>query len=134
MKVFIDSNIPMYVAGVGHENREPALRFLERVERREIEACTSTAVLQEILSRYAGLGRRDLAGRIYDLFVEACPEVLDVTVSDTDRSRVLISSVATMTPRHAIHTAVMMNRGIEWIATFDKDFDRISGVRRMILP
>jgi predicted nucleic acid-binding protein len=133
MKVFIDSNIPMYVAGAGHENRELAVRFLEKVEKREVEACTSTAVLEEILSRYAGLGRRDLAGRIYDLFVEACPEVLDITVSDTDRCRILIGNVTNMTPRHAIHTAVMLNRGIEWIATFDKDFDKIAGIRRLIL-
>ncbi len=133
MKVFIDSNIPMYVAGAEHEHREPALRFLERVEKHEIEACTSTAVLQEILSRYVGLGRRDLAGRIYDLFVEACPEVLDVTLADTDRARDLMASTAAMNPRHSIHAAVMLNHEIEWIATFDKEFDRIAGVRRMKL-
>src|SRR5580693_6343580 len=95
---------------------------------------TSTAVLEEILSRYAGLGRRDLAGRIYDLFVEACPEVLDVTLADTDRARALIANAVTAIPRHAIHVAVMMNHEIEWIATFDKEFDRIPGVRRMKLP
>jgi len=133
MKVFIDSNIPMYVAGAGHEHREPALRFLERVEKHEVEACTSTAVLQEILSRYAGLGRRDLAGRIYDLFVEACPEVLEVTLADTDRARDLIANAVTAIPRHSIHVAVMLNHEIEWIATFDKEFDRIAGVRRMKL-
>ena len=130
MKVFIDSNIPMYVAGAEHENRDPARRFLEQVEGRQIEACTSTAVLQEILSRYIGLGRRDLAGRIYELFVEACPEVLDVTLADTDRARDLIANGVSSSPRHAIHAAVMMNHEIEWIATFDKEFDRIAGVRR----
>jgi predicted nucleic acid-binding protein len=133
MKVFIDSNIPMYVAGAEHEHREPARRFLERVEKHEIEACTSTAVLEEILSRYAGLDRRDLAGRIYDLFVEACPEVLDVTLADTDRARDLIANAVTAIPRHAIHAAVMMNHEIEWIATFDREFDRIAGIRRMKL-
>ncbi len=133
MKVFIDSNIPMYVAGAEHEYREPASRFLDRVEKHELEACTSTVVLQEILSRYAGLGRHDLAGRIYDLFVEACPEVLDVTLADTDRARDLIANGVTSIPRHAIHAAVMMNHEIEWIATFDRDFDRIAGIRRMKL-
>jgi predicted nucleic acid-binding protein len=32
--------------------------------------------------------------------------------------------------RDAIHAAVMLNRGIEWIATFDADFDRVPGIRR----
>ena len=61
MKVFVDSNIPMYVAGGEHEHREPARRFLERVELGQIEASTSTEVLQEILYRYSSIGRRDLA-------------------------------------------------------------------------
>ena len=55
MRVFVDSNIPMYVAGRDHPNREPSKRFLERVRSSEIEACTSTEVLQEILYRYASL-------------------------------------------------------------------------------
>jgi predicted nucleic acid-binding protein len=56
MGVFIDSNIPMYVADAAHPNREPAMRFMERVRAGEIDACTSTEVLQEILCRYSALG------------------------------------------------------------------------------
>ena len=89
-KVFIDSNVPMYVAGADHEYRDPARRFLERVEKREFESCTSTEVLQEILCRYSALARRDLGSRVYDLFVEACPEVLDITLADLDRAKDLI--------------------------------------------
>jgi predicted nucleic acid-binding protein len=133
MKVFIDSNIPMYVAGAEHENREPARRFLERVEKREVQSCTSTEVLQEILCRYSALARRDLGGRVYDLFVEACPEVLDVTLADLDRAKDLISRTANISARSALHAAVMLNHEIEWIATFNREFDRIMGVRRMKL-
>ncbi len=133
MKVFVDSNIPMYVAGSEHVCREPALRFLERVEMGQIEASTSTEVLQEILYRYSSIGRRDLAGGVYDLFVEACPIVLDVTLADTDRARNLISESSNISPRDAIHAAVMLNHEIEWIATFDADFDRIPGIRRLKL-
>ena len=38
--VFIDSNIPMYVAGRQHPNREPSRRFLTAVRQKEIDACT----------------------------------------------------------------------------------------------
>lgn len=133
MRVYIDSNVPMYVAGAEHEHREPARRFLERVEKREIESCTSTEVLQEILCRYSGLARRDLGGRVYDLFVEACPEVLDVTLADLDRAKDLISRTANLSARGALHAAIMMNNEIEWIATFNREFDRIAGVRRVKL-
>ena len=45
MKAFIDSNIPMYVAGGEHPHREPARRFLARVQKGEIEDYTSTEVV-----------------------------------------------------------------------------------------
>lgn len=133
MRVFIDSNIPMYVAGGKHENREPARRFLDRVQTGKVEACTSTEVLQEILYRYSFLGRLDLAREVYDLFVEMCPVVLSVTLADTDRARDLVCSTAGISARDAVHAAVMLNHEVEWIATFDSGFDRISGIRRLKL-
>jgi hypothetical protein len=55
VKLFIDSNIPVYVAGRDHPHREPARRLLERVRAGELEACSSTEGLQEILYRYHAL-------------------------------------------------------------------------------
>ena len=69
----------MYVAGTDHRNKEPARRFLARVQDGEIEGCTSTEVLQEILYRYTALDRRDLAREVYGLFVQLCPVIFDVT-------------------------------------------------------
>lgn len=134
MTVFVDSNIPMYVAGAEHPLRQPARRFLERVRTGKVEACTSTEVLQEILSRYSSLGRLDLASEVYDLFVDICPVVLAVTLADTDRAREILCSPAMVSARDAVHAAVMFNHGVEWIATFDKGFDRIEGIRRMRMP
>jgi predicted nucleic acid-binding protein len=131
--VFIDSNIPMYVAGREHPNREPARRLLERVRKGSIEACTSTEVLQEILYRYSALHRLDLAREVYELFVEICPVIHSVTLADTDRARDLLCGDAGVSARDAVHAAVMLNHEVEWIATFDDDFDRVSGVRRMKL-
>ena len=133
MTVFIDSNIPMYVAGGEHPNREPARRFLDRVRRGKVEACSSTEVLQEILYRYASLGRLDLAREVYDLFVEICPVVLDVTLADTDRARDILCSTSHISARDAVHAAVMLNHDVERIATYDAGFDRVPGIRRLDL-
>jgi predicted nucleic acid-binding protein len=133
MTVFIDSNIPMYVAGGEHENREPARRLLERVRRGRVEACTSTEVLQEILYRYSALGRLDTARGVYDLFTEICPVVLGVSLADTDRARDLVCSELGISARDAVHAAVMLNHNIEWIATFDAGFDRVPGIQRLKL-
>lgn len=130
MRVFIDSNIPMYVAGRDHPLREPARRFLARVRAGELDACTSTEVLQEILYRYAGLKRLDLARAVYDLFVELCPVVFPVTLADTDRAKGLLGALGA---RDAIHAAVMLNHDVRLIATFDRGFDGLPDLERLKL-
>jgi predicted nucleic acid-binding protein len=129
VKVFIDSSIPMYVAGGSHPHREPAKRFLARVQRGDVEGCTSTEVLQEILYRYAALQRRDLARDVYDLFVQICPVVFAVTLADTDRARDLLLDIEGISARDAVHVAVMLNQDIDSIASFDRGFERVPGIR-----
>jgi uncharacterized protein len=129
--IFIDSNIPMYVAGGEHVNRDPARRLLDRVRTGRMDACTSTEVLQEILYRYSLLHRLDMARDVYDLFVEICPVVLNVTLADTDRARDLVCDAVGVSARDAVHAAVMLNHELEWIATFDSGFDRVPGIRRL---
>jgi predicted nucleic acid-binding protein len=131
--IFVDSNVPMYVAGREHPLRAPARRFLERARAGELDICTSTEVLQEILYRYAALNRRDLAAAVYDLFVQLCPVVLPVTLADTDRARRLVSDEPRVSVRDALHAAVMLNHDMTSIATFDRGFDQIDGITRMPL-
>lgn len=133
MKVFVDSNIPMYVAGADHPNRDPATRFLENAADSGHELCTSTEVLQEILYRYTALGRADLADRVYDLFVALIPEIFSVSLSDTDLARRILLSTPGLSARDAVHAGVMLNRGVNRIATFDRGFDRIEGIERVEL-
>ena len=89
--------------------------------------------LQEILLRSAALGKPDLARQVYDLFVEICPVVPQVTLADIDRARDLLCDGSPVASRVALHAAVMLNHRIEWVATFDEGFDKIPGLRRMKL-
>jgi len=128
LKLFIDSNIPIYVAGAAHPNREPALRLLEAVRAGDLEACTSTEVLQDILYRYSAIGRLDLAKSVYNLFVQVVHEVFDVTLADTDLARDLLTTTGGLSARDAVHAAVMLNHGVTSIATFDRGFERLRRV------
>jgi predicted nucleic acid-binding protein len=131
--IFVDSNIPMYVAGRDHPNRDPARRFLDGARAGRLDLCTSVEVLQEILHRYVGLKRPDLAAQVYELFIEVCPVVFPVTLSDTDRAKGLVESPGGISVRDAVHAAVMLNNKVVQIATFDTGFDRISGLKRLDL-
>ena len=130
-RVFIDSNIPMYAAGRPHAHRDLSIRFLRRVQAGTVEGVTSTEVLQEILYRYAALKRRETGAQVYDLFVEICPTVLDVTLADTDRARDLLLEIEGISARDAVHAAVMANHDIRAIASFDTGFDGVPGVERL---
>ena len=133
MRVFVDSNIPMYVAGREHPNRERARRFMDAAQAGDFEACTSTEVLQEILYRYSALGRLDLAGSVYDFFVALVPVVFDVTLADTDLAKELLAVTGGVSARDCVHGAVMINNGVETIATFDRGFDRLGRLVRLDL-
>lgn len=133
MTVFLDSNVPTYVAGRPHPNREPSLRFLEKVRSGAVEGVTSTEVLQEILFRYSALGQMQIAYSVYDLFAQLCSKVLPVTLADTDRARAMLPALDDVSVRDAIHAAVMLTNGVTKIATFDQGFDRIPGIRRLKL-
>jgi predicted nucleic acid-binding protein len=131
--VFVDSNIPMYVAGGEHPHRAPALALLRRARAGDLELCTSTEVLQEILYRYAGMDRMDLADQVYDLFVQQCAVVLPVTIADTDRARIILRDTTGVSVRDAVHAAVMLEHDITQIATFDRGFDIVPGITRFPL-
>lgn len=105
-------------------------RFSIAYATAEVEGCTSTEVLQEILYRYSALRRRDLAREVYNLFVEICPIVFDVTLADTDRARDLVAEREHLSARDAVHAAVMLNHDVGWIATFDRGFGQVPGVHR----
>lgn len=127
--IFIDSNVPMYAAGREHAHREKALKFLAALQERKFEACTSTEVLQEILYRYYAIKKPELGLRVYELFVELCPVVFPVTLEDTDAARRILQQNRRLGVRDAMHLAVMHNHGVKIIATFDRDFENISGIR-----
>ena len=116
MKVFVDSNLPMYVAGREHSNRDPARRFLERVRAGDV-----------------GMGKPEIAAEVYDLFVQICQEVFPVTLADTDRARDLVARRTGASVRDLVHASVMLNNGVTRIASFDSGFDSVPGVKRVSL-
>ena len=57
--IFLDSNIPMYLIGAPHANKDAARRALEWWITRGERLVTSAEVMQEILHRYVAIGRLD---------------------------------------------------------------------------
>lgn len=118
MRVLLDSNIVMYAAGQPHPSKEPSLAFLGRAHSGEIQAVTSTEVLQELLRGYRRLGRPEVAREVYALTLQVCREVFPVTVADTDACLELLQGSGTSVP-DALHAGVMRNNEVEFVASYD---------------
>ena len=131
MKVFIDTNIPMYAAGKDHPFKKKCLGILESIARDDINAYTDTEVLQEILYRYFYINQRETGFDIFDLFATIMDGViLPVLHSDIKLARLLAEKEETvkLSPRDLIHLAVMLNNGIRHIVTTDRGFVSIPGI------
>jgi predicted nucleic acid-binding protein len=131
MKVFIDTNIPMYAAGKDHPFKNKCLGILESIATEGIEAHTDTEVLQEILYRYYYINQRETGFAIFDLFATIMDkQILPVRHGDMTLARLLAEKEETLklSPRDLIHLAVMLNNDIRHIVTTDRGFTGIPGI------
>jgi predicted nucleic acid-binding protein len=68
---------------------------------------------------------------VYDTARVVFAEVLPVTAEVTDRARQLLDGISGLMARDAVHAAVVQVYGLESIASFDRDFDKMKGLRRI---
>jgi len=129
--IFIDSNIPMYLVGAAHPNKDAARRVLELAINRGERLVTSAEVMQEILHRYAALRRLDAIQPALDALLGVVDEVFPVEAEDVRRAKEVLLGLARLSSRDALHVAVMQRRGIAQVMSFDAGFDAVGWVQRL---
>lgn len=129
--IFVDSNIPMYLVGAAHPNKDASRRVLETWINRGERLVTSAEVLQEILHRYSGLKRLDAIQPAFDALLGVVDEVYAIEPRDVQRAKELLQGVTPLSARDALHLAVMKRYGVERVMSFDAGFDAVSWVERV---
>lgn len=129
--IFIDSNIPMYLIGAAHPNKDASRRLLEACIERAERLVTSAEVYQEILHRYSALRRPDAIAPAFAALNGVVDEVFAVELNDVERARDLLQAQQGLSSRDALHVAIMRRHGVTRILTFDGEFDRIPGIERV---
>ncbi len=152
-RVFIDSNILVY-----HFQPHPVFgpvcnRFMQRIERQEIEGFTSSTVLAEVAHRLMVIEASALPGwsggkvtnrlqqkpdvvHQLQLFQTGIDAVLGSRIQVFSVPGALISAAAILSRKHALLTndalalAVMQQAMITHLASHDSDFDRVRGIMR----
>jgi predicted nucleic acid-binding protein len=129
--IFVDSNIPMYLVGKPHPNKDRALAALEKLSYERARLVTSAEVYQEILHRYSALGRLDAVRPAMTVLDDLVDEAFDVGREDVRGAASLLAADPKFSSRDALHLSVMERRQIRFVLTFDRAFERASWVTRL---
>jgi predicted nucleic acid-binding protein len=129
--IFIDSNIPMYLVGASHPNKDAARRLLEMCIERAERLVTDAEVLQEVLHRYIAIRRRDAIQPAFNALLGIVDEVFPIELPDVERARDILLGESGLSSRDALHAAIMNRHGVTRILTFDTGFERAPGVERI---
>jgi len=129
--IFVDSNIPMYIVGSSHPHKAEAQLLVERLIAAGERLVTDAEVLQEVLHRYAAIGRRDAIAPALQVTLGVVDVVFGVEQADVMRASEILEGRAWVSARDALHIAVMERHEVKSILTFDADFDRWPGLTRI---
>ena len=130
MSVFVDSNVPMYLIGKPHPQRDDVELALRRLSIGGARLVTSAEVFQELLHRYAVLARLDLVQRAFDTLRGLVDDVFDITLADVDLARDIVRSYP-LSARDAVHVSVMRRYRVSRILSLDRGFDAVPGIERI---
>jgi uncharacterized protein len=130
--VFVDSNVPMYLVGAAHPNKDAARRLLESAILRGDRLVTDAEVLQEIIHRYAAIRRPEAIQPAFTALLGVVDEVFPIDRGDVERARdVLLGLGGELSARDALHVAIMEARRVSRIMSFDRGFDRFTWMQRL---
>lgn len=129
--ILVDANVLMYAAGAAHRLKRPSADLLDRIARGEVDAGIDAEILQEILHRCRALRRWEQGRQLYDLTRALFPGVLPVTAEVLDEARRLLDERPEASARDAVHAAACRVYDAEAICSWDRDFDRFEGLKRV---
>lgn len=121
----------MYLVGAPHQRKTEAQILVEQAIAAGERLATDAEVLQEILHRYTAIRRRDAIPVALQLVLEIADEVFAIEKADVLRAGEIVQHPAALSARDAIHIAIMERHGIRSLMSFDSDFDRWPGLRRV---
>ena len=121
----------MYLVGAAHPHKSDAQRRLERLINDRERLVTDAEVLQEILHRYVAIKRLDAIQPAFDAILRIVDEVIAIDLAAVENAKQVVLAYRHLSARDAVHLAVMEQRGISRILSFDSGFDTVPGVTRI---
>ncbi len=92
---------------------------------------TDAEVYQEILHRYRAIDRPDAIGPCFRVLDNIVEDVFPIGHGDTVAASEILLSHWALSARDALHVAVMRDREISRVLSYDQGFDAIPGFERI---
>lgn len=134
MKVFLDSSFMIYLKYAKDDKvSDFSLELLDRAIKLGAQLISNIIAMDEviwILTHKYGVSRTE----VFEL-TDKLGSLLDIVPldrSDYDPMKVFMSSY-NLKPSDALHAASMKRSNVQYIASEDKDFDALPGIRRIWL-
>ncbi len=121
----------MYLVGAPHPHKAEAQILIERCIAAGERLVTDAEVLQEILHRYTAIHRRDAIAPALQVTLDIADDVFAIEQRDVMRAAEIAQHSALLSARDALHVAIMERHGVLSILSFDPNFDRWPGLRRI---
>jgi len=128
---FLDTNVFLYAAGGDHPLRRPCQDILRRAADGELNAATSSEVVQEVLYVLSRRGLREQAVALARNILAVFPAVLEVGAREMATACDLVETNPELPPRDAVHAATMITHEVATIITADPHFDQLAQVLRI---
>ena len=124
----LDTSIFVYAQGRAHVYYEPCRALVASLETGPSRFTIDAELLQEVLHVYTARGERSRAFRTVDRLKLLFPEPIPISGETVVDARRLMEAHPALSPRDAIHAAVVIGHGLEGIVTTDQGFAGVTGV------
>ena len=126
----LDTNIFVYARGRPGPYKDACAQIIRSVDGAPEAYGIDVEVLQEIMDVYTRRGERAFMARLVGEVLATFPEPFPITRREIEEAAGVIGGYRRLTPRDAIHAAVVMTYDLEGIVSADKSFDQVAGITR----
>lgn len=124
----LDTNIVIYALGRPHPYKESCARLFREIAQGVSGYMIDTELLQEVLHVYTLRAERRQAFLVFDNLLRLFADPIPIGRSEMVAARRLLELNPILSPRDAIHAAVVQTHGMEGIVTTDKAIAQIPGI------
>ncbi|MGH2674175.1 MAG: type II toxin-antitoxin system VapC family toxin [Actinomycetota bacterium] len=126
----LDTNIFVYAQGRPGPFAEPCRAVLRRSEGEPEAYGVDVESLQELLDLYARRGAPAFGVRVVTGALDLFPDPFPISRAEIEEATDVFKGHRRLSPRDAIHAAVVFTYGLEGIVSADRGFDRVAGLTR----